>query len=57
MTVKLRPTKTEISQLKKGEAVEILKDLGLSSDGNRTELQSRIRTCLLYTSPSPRDRG
>ena len=44
MTVKLRPTKTEISQLKKGEAVEILKDLGLSSDGNRTELQSRIRT-------------
>ena len=32
MTVKLRPTKTEISQLKKGEAVEILKDLGLSDD-------------------------
>ena len=44
MTVKLRLTKTEINLLKKGEAVEILKDLGLSSDGNRTELQSRIRT-------------
>tara|TARA_B100001094_G_scaffold295175_1_gene316307 strand:+ start:4743 stop:5549 length:807 start_codon:yes stop_codon:yes gene_type:complete len=44
MTVKLRLTKTEINQLKKGEAVEILKDLGLSSDGNRAELQSRIRT-------------
>ena len=44
MSVKLRPTKTEISQLKKGEAVEILERLGLSSDGNRSDLQIRIRT-------------
>mgnify|MGYP001249199879 CR=1 FL=1 len=42
MVVRTRPTKTEINQLKKADAIEMLGSLGLPTDGTRLNLQKRV---------------
>jgi hypothetical protein len=42
MIVRIRPTKTDINNLKKGDAIEILNSLGLPTDGTRLCLQDRV---------------
>ena len=39
---------------KKGKTITIIKGLGIE---NESHIKEMLRNCLLYTSPSPRDRG
>ena len=42
-------------KLGQGVAVNVLQKLGLDLETVRMEVEKQVGTCLLYTSPSPRD--
>ena len=46
-----------LSSLSAGVAAEVLGEIELIKEKRQRQISSNVGTCLLYTSPSPRDRG